>query len=512
MTKEEIKALINAKITGQGNEIDAGSVLPSILGAIIDLAGEGGGGGGGGDDPDIPTVTEEVTYAELVELRNSGTLMAGHKYRITDYVTKVYSYYGEEVPFQSAEHPFDLIVTATGSNTLSEDAEAALHEGDTYFARCNLSKWKIKYILDNDSNQAGWADRENGKGVIISMTDEYNNTCPYDFKNIMFARVEITSLGDPFFYLEGSFLGTKAWWLNGKGANEYDIAIGSTNKFYYTFSTFLAEEEGELPYEDTPILDATVLQAESPYPSVENNTLSEDWDHIPDPEDPEEWIESTRVLNNTVLVTSHFIEENRETGDPELYIESCYDNQLTNAVSCTLVYCSNTSLGEGSARPYASLLFYCFGATFNPLGSGNTICASGTNFKASVNTSVGVFSNCIFNVTVNRLFAFADYPGLTSCASHASLTETVIQHPLKNCVFMGETYYLDISGFSLSGEIEKVVFWTLMSKNATHINMVFTEATNKGTRFASVDSDGGIQIWNPADTANSGGGGGDIVA
>ena len=36
MTKEEIKALVAAKIAGQGSAIDSASVLPTILDAIVD--------------------------------------------------------------------------------------------------------------------------------------------------------------------------------------------------------------------------------------------------------------------------------------------------------------------------------------------------------------------------------------------------------------------------------------------------------------------------------------------
>lgn len=36
MTKEQIKALVAAKIAGQGSAIDAASVLPTILDAIVD--------------------------------------------------------------------------------------------------------------------------------------------------------------------------------------------------------------------------------------------------------------------------------------------------------------------------------------------------------------------------------------------------------------------------------------------------------------------------------------------
>lgn len=38
MTKEEIKALIDAKIAGQGSAVDTGSALPQILNGILELA------------------------------------------------------------------------------------------------------------------------------------------------------------------------------------------------------------------------------------------------------------------------------------------------------------------------------------------------------------------------------------------------------------------------------------------------------------------------------------------
>lgn len=37
MSKEEIKALVAAKIAGQGSAVDAASVLPTILNAIVDV-------------------------------------------------------------------------------------------------------------------------------------------------------------------------------------------------------------------------------------------------------------------------------------------------------------------------------------------------------------------------------------------------------------------------------------------------------------------------------------------
>lgn len=37
MTKQEIKNLIAEKISGQGNQVDLGSALPTILNEIVDL-------------------------------------------------------------------------------------------------------------------------------------------------------------------------------------------------------------------------------------------------------------------------------------------------------------------------------------------------------------------------------------------------------------------------------------------------------------------------------------------
>lgn len=43
MTKEQIQALIDAKIAGQGSAIDIGGALPAILGGILELATQSGG-------------------------------------------------------------------------------------------------------------------------------------------------------------------------------------------------------------------------------------------------------------------------------------------------------------------------------------------------------------------------------------------------------------------------------------------------------------------------------------
>ena len=94
-----------------------------------------------------------ITYDELRTLRDTNKLKAGNSYQITDYVTTCVN--DNAI---SAEHPFDLIVTALNTNTLSERAKAVIHEGDEYFANSNLAAWDIWYDLDNNNyNKFKWA-------------------------------------------------------------------------------------------------------------------------------------------------------------------------------------------------------------------------------------------------------------------------------------------------------------------------------------------------------------------
>ena len=129
------------------------------------------------------TTIIEITWSDLKAKRDAGELTLGQLYRITDYQCTT-----TQSDTKSAGHQFDIIVLALSKNTLSEQAYAALHSGDTYFANNNLSAWKLWYCLDNDTTRFDWADSTNGKGVIYRMIDEFNNDVPYDFKNIQFYR------------------------------------------------------------------------------------------------------------------------------------------------------------------------------------------------------------------------------------------------------------------------------------------------------------------------------------
>lgn len=72
--------------------------------------------------------TINITHSELVSLRDSAQLMPGQQYRITDYVTTT-----RQMNTRSKEYPFDIIVTALDTCTLSEEARATNPSIDSHF-------------------------------------------------------------------------------------------------------------------------------------------------------------------------------------------------------------------------------------------------------------------------------------------------------------------------------------------------------------------------------------------
>lgn len=139
----------------------------------------------------------KVTWAQLKALRDASGLVPGCWYRITDYTCTTTQ---EET--QSAGNVYDILVLATDTGSLSEQARAIRHEGDTYFAGSNLDAWQVWYCLDNDAHRFLWADTTNGKGVVYRLIDEFGNDCPYDFKSIQFKRYKC---GGFDFYSAGDY-------------------------------------------------------------------------------------------------------------------------------------------------------------------------------------------------------------------------------------------------------------------------------------------------------------------
>ena len=104
-------------------------------------------------DPNFVPQMIEITYADLKNLRDTNQLIPGMQYRITNYNTTTC-----QENTRSADHPFDVIVTADSTNVLNEKARVIQSDRDSdgYFANSKLSSWEVWYCLDNDTSRFAW--------------------------------------------------------------------------------------------------------------------------------------------------------------------------------------------------------------------------------------------------------------------------------------------------------------------------------------------------------------------
>lgn len=137
--------------TIQGDELLAVKTANGEYGTIpVSRIGTGGGS---------QTKSIKITYQELKTLRDNSELVPGQTYQITDYETITTEY-----ETATANHYFDVVVTAESENTLAQQAYAAHSERDTdgYFANSDLSKWILNYSLDNAGSEFEWAPSDDG--------------------------------------------------------------------------------------------------------------------------------------------------------------------------------------------------------------------------------------------------------------------------------------------------------------------------------------------------------------
>ena len=310
---------------------------------------------------EIQSAMQSVTWAELVALRSDRKLTPGAYYRITDYVTTT-----TQVDTRSAGHAFDIIVRADSENILNENAFAVRHEGDTYFAKSNLAAWQLKYCLDNDLSRFAWADVEDGKGVIFFMRDEFNNECPYDFKNIQYKRYKIE---------EGDYAG------------EYLAWGGDTYVWAYTFSQLAWDEENEEATYNT-ILDAT----------IENRSYAIDSDgggyaH------PIAYCEDNKIGKTIAAVT---------LDDEELYPAALYlsynvffsiPQNYEDLGNIEVKHCAKNILNDNCKD---NLFVACSGNTLGYACKGNTFCFEAHSNVLGVNCSDNWFGvECSYNTFGN---------------------------------------------------------------------------------------------------------------
>lgn len=140
-----------------------------------------------------------------------------------------YSYDDEEWIFKM-QYALTPIVVEDGELIVSPIPE-------TKIVPVNMNSWELKYCLDNDKDLFDWAETD-GKGVIYYLRDEFGNEAPYDFKNAMFRRYQVSSVSDAvlnslrdlYLYQDGCY-----------------ALIGNDNsKYWYTFADSAGSGDGSL--------------------------------------------------------------------------------------------------------------------------------------------------------------------------------------------------------------------------------------------------------------------------
>lgn len=304
----------------------------------------------------------EITWSNLVSLRNSNQLTPGMQYRIIDYHTTT-----SQANTKSADHQFDIIVTADSTNKLNESARAIQHAGDTYFSNCNLAAWKIWYCLNNDTHRFAWAESnrsKGGKGVIYRMIDEYNNDCPYDFKNIQFIRYySVSAKGADGYSLYGyDYISLCKYDEHTSKYNGITDTDTTKSKYLYTFSI---DNNGS-------IIDASIGSVTQ---ACRSNVIGNAFMEITI-DDTKHYI--SYYLNNIVLVNKYNNVDYPDGDSCNKFDIGCSD--------CTLVGCRYNTFGNYCG--YIILGETCFGNTIS------SKCSDISFGRSSVNNFIG--KNCTY--------------------------------------------------------------------------------------------------------------------
>lgn len=395
----------------------------------------------------------ETTYADLKSMRDNGTLTPGMWYRITDYVCTT-----TQSNTISAGNKFDVIVLATGTNSLSEQARAINHtpqEGETdYFANSNLSAWQIWYCLDNDTNRFTWVDATNGKGVIYRMIDEWENDCEYDFKNIMYIRYklnapELGSVTDPVQIKKGtlisknfdfglfSFIWAATSNQNLSFSNSPVCKPTGESKAFYTFSSMDDNEE---------VIDLSLVgYSETLFSICKRNiikNISDDMSSLPNV------VVFGQNLGKGIIIINNYI-------------------AYSKSVSVSNIQNTNIEYSDGLTADY--------------IWESNIVSCPHT-------TMMGVTEECLLRECAIDIF---NRPNML-CFYEVS-NSTFDDCNRGNAKFAGRLMVSKARNF-------KILEGTNNALGADNLTINFN-SNYKGTQYAGLNSSGELKVWYPADCA-----------
>ena len=325
----------------------------------------------------------DVTYAQIKTLRDGGTLTPGAFYRITDYECMTAT-----DNTSSAGHQFDIIVLALENNKLSEEAWAAHHTGDTYFANSKLEAWQLWYCIDNDTDRFAWA-RVPEEEHLVYKNSHYYREPQYDgvkgnycWSNLTAWYLFTDTLDSPTTASYWQYIGG-SWNSWGSANVQYVPATSATGKG--VIYRMIDEFDNDVPYDFKNIL----FTSSGKYTNAYTFSYTES-----------STIKDASLLGSSKSCYSNVMKSRSKTKQPlnfNVFYStstsfSCYSNTFEDG-------CYSNTFGEGSY--FNTFGQYCHSNTFgrrlrqNTFGSecgGNTLgveCWYNTFGPDCVNNSLG---------------------------------------------------------------------------------------------------------------------------
>jgi hypothetical protein len=307
------------------------------------------------------------------------------------------------------------------------------------------------------------------KGVIWNMTDEYNNSCGYDFKNVQFKRYKITATKENPSENECAFFNKYAGLLTyndsfPKLPNGY-IIDENDSIFLYTFSYI--DIDGSV--KDNSI-GGDFMEIGMSISLCRNNIM-----------DPAILDYFYRSLNNNVFITTlsdspaTLIIVNNKLG------LSCYNNTFvgTSQQNTLGEYCYEIVLGNSSFNVFDN---GCKDITLGNNCQGNIFTSACDGIRGGNMVLLNIFEGC----AGIRLGNNSMYNKFANFCSNIILGNYTVRNIISN----GVRYV------TLEDNVENTQVLSMLLNSMQVIN--FTPNANY-TQIAGLDSQGNLKIWNPAD-------------
>ena len=350
-----------------------------------------------GSHPSYLRYKEEESWTEWLNAKDEGEAI-NFKYNIGNY------FYGSNLAawqiWYSLDNDVERFAWADGRLYISKYGgyiikrvreEDFVEEGQQYYAYLSeediivctkdekISIGSIFYSANDISYEFGVVDDISGKGVIYRMIDEWNNDCPYDFKNIKFDRGV---------YDGGGF-----------------APDGEEDMHFYLFTFSFRTDDNQII--DTSIFgnNGRLLNDKGQISGVYGNVIGQYMAYDGSIENP---TKTTQRLNNIVFYSHYDYEGDVYYGCyNNSFGNNCYNNSFGNDCYSNSFgnFCYNNSFGN---ECYYNI--FGNGCNFNSLGN----CYYNNSFGDNCNNNtfkdrIGIADNFCYNKIDSEVYGVTFY-------------------------------------------------------------------------------------------------------